>query len=450
GWYPVYVLVVLLLTYLLNQLDRYAIGVTSMYIAQDMHWGDKDCLLNMSYSIAEVGNTSCTINRTLPVAEAEAIGYRVCKYDFNGQGELYQLLAGPVFIVIYTISGIPLGIAADVTSRRNLLAICLLFWSVMTFLTGFSKHYWQLLLLRFGVGIGEAGCTPFATSLIADYFPVNLRASAIGIYNWGIYTGYGISYALGDFVVRANIINQGWRWVYWLASIPGVLIFLLLIFTVKEPARRNEISDSPRFTYCVNTYTCGYLFVALQPFADRTLLMLILAGSVRNAGGYVWAYNTKPYFNKYYPRVVVADFLTWIPLIGGSAGAFFGGFISDRLVGSRGLSARLWVLIMSQAVASPFALLTLLLPPPWAFIALIPSNIIGEMWIGVTLAVIVEVVPSNIRTVAVAIYLFIITNIGGLMPLLIPPIATSTSLRTALILLFPGLYLLSSGLFFIT
>lgn len=78
--------------------------------------------------------------------------------------------------------------------------------------------------------------------------------------------------------------------------------------------------------------------------------MLILAGSIRNAGGYVWAYNTKPFFNKYYPRIVVADYLTWIPLIGGSVGAFVGGFISDRLVGSRGPSARIWVLIISQVV----------------------------------------------------------------------------------------------------
>lgn len=72
------------------------------------------------------------------------------------------------------------------------------------------------------------------------------------------------------------------------------------------------------------------------------------------------------------------------------------------------------VMNILKFLAAPFALLTLLLPPPWSFIALIPSNIIGEMWIGVTLAVVVEVVPSNVRTVAVAIYLFIITNIGKL------------------------------------
>lgn len=69
GWYPVYVLIVLLLVYLLNQLDRYAIGVTSMYIAQDMHWGDKDCILNMSYSREEAGNITCKVNKSLPNTE---------------------------------------------------------------------------------------------------------------------------------------------------------------------------------------------------------------------------------------------------------------------------------------------------------------------------------------------------------------------------------------------
>ena len=58
----------------------------------------------------------------------------------------------------------------------------------------------------------EAGCTPFATSLIADYFGEELRGLAMGVYNWGIYTGYSLSYALGNFVTDANINNQGWRW----------------------------------------------------------------------------------------------------------------------------------------------------------------------------------------------------------------------------------------------
>ena len=78
----------------------------------------------------------------------------VCKWDYNGQGIEYQLIAGPVFIVIYTFSGIFIGFAADKYNRKMMLAGCLIWWSVMTLLTGFVNKYWQLVILRFGLGLG--------------------------------------------------------------------------------------------------------------------------------------------------------------------------------------------------------------------------------------------------------------------------------------------------------
>lgn len=103
-----------------------------------------------------------------------------------------------------------------------------------------------------------------------------------------------------------------------------------------------------------------------------------------------------------------------------------------------------------QVIAAPFAAGALFLNPPWAFISLIPSNIIGEMWVGVTLTVVVELVPNTIRSPAIAGYLFIISIIGGNVPLLVPPLKKVTNLRTALYILFPGLYLLSSVFFLLT
>ena len=86
----------------------------------------------------------------------------------------------------------------------------------------------------------------------------------------------------------------------------------------------------------------------LKTFLQPSLLILFLAGSVRNAGGYVWAYNTQPYFNKYYPDTNVGKFMSWIPLVGGSLGVVLGGAISDRLIKDRGNYARVWVLVFSQ------------------------------------------------------------------------------------------------------
>jgi len=78
----------------------------------------------------------------------------VCKWDHNGQGLQYEILAGPVFIVVYTLAGIPLSVIADYSNRRNLLLTGLVLWSLMTLLTGFVHRYWQLVITRFFLGIG--------------------------------------------------------------------------------------------------------------------------------------------------------------------------------------------------------------------------------------------------------------------------------------------------------
>ncbi|KAJ7378131.1 hypothetical protein OS493_024796 [Desmophyllum pertusum] len=403
GGYAVYVLFLLLGAYLLNQLDRYALAVSSQPMAHDI---------------------KCEWKR------AKNSTQHVCVWDYDGTGSDYQILAGPVFILVYTVSGIPLGFCAGVFHRRNLIVFCLLLWSAMTLVTGFATKYWHLVITRFVLGIGEAGCTPFATSLIADYFPETLRGSALGVYNWGIYIGYSMAFAFGNFITEANIDNKGWRWVFWIAALPGFVLGLLMLLTLKEPARSEKPgvqNISPSFVAdlvsCWLNKKCWRLRVGLQ-------------------------YSTV--LQQYYPDTNVGKYMSWIPLVGGSLGVVLGGFISDRLIKNRGFYMRVWVLIFSQIFAAPFAAGALFLQPPWAFISLIPSNIIGEMWVGVTLTVVVELVPNTIRSPAIAGYLFIISIIGGNVPLLVPPLKNVTSLRTALYILFPGLYLVSSVFFLLT
>jgi MFS family permease len=81
-------------------------------------------------------------------------GLHPCKWDYNGQGIEYQIVAGPVFILIYTFAGIFISFAADKYNRKIMLASCLIFWSAMTLLTGFVNSYWQIVILRFGLGLG--------------------------------------------------------------------------------------------------------------------------------------------------------------------------------------------------------------------------------------------------------------------------------------------------------
>ncbi|XP_077986710.1 MFS-type efflux pump MSMEG_3705-like [Glandiceps talaboti] len=448
--YAVYVLILLLIAYLLNQLDRYALAIVTQPMAQDIHYGDQSCLKNNS--VPDVECIDFKNEASCDSAISNSSEYP-CTWDYNGQGFQYQILAGPIFIVIYTFIGIPLGFAADRTNRKNLLATCLIFWSLMTLLTGFAQEYWHLLILRLGLGIGEAGCTPFATSLIADYFDASQRGSALGVYNWGIYLGFSLSFAVGNFITQANINGQGWRWVFWICGIPGIVHGFLIFLTLREPERKMGVKDLPE-TRKVNEYTQVSCWqktkVVAKPFFNPSLLMICFAGSIRNGAGYVWAYNTQPYFNAYYPEINVGNWMSWIPLVSGSIGVVFGGFISDRVVKRSGPVARIWVVIVSLMVAAPFAALTLLLAPPWAFICQIPTYIFGEMWVGVTLAVIVELVPASVRTASVAVYFFIITNIGGSMPLLVPVLDHAINLRIALIILYPGMYVAGALLYLLS
>lgn len=462
GLYQLYALVLFLFTYLLNQLDRYMLAITVKPMAQDIHFGDKGCMAMANYTDGDLGNVKCNSTKQDVCLATSINGSQlVCTWDYVGQGIEYQLLAGPVFIVIYTFAGIFISFAADKYNRKMMLAGCLIWWSIMTILTGFIQKYWQLVIVRFGLGFGEAGCTPFVASMLADIYPSELRGTAMGIYNWGIYMGYSLSYALGNLITQANINGQGWRWSFFISGIPGVLIGLLIIITLKEPERKEASKEaklgetSGKATESLSV--CKKLGHILRPFLAPSLILAVIAGSVRNAAGYVFAYNTQPYFIGIgQSKDEIAKYMAWIPIVGGSLGVMVGGFISDRVVKGRGIYARVAVVIASQLIASPFAAGTLFLNPPYAYICQIPCYLFGEMWIGITLAIVVELVPSTIRTSAVAVYLFIISNIGGNMPLLVPPIQQlfedngfekAQSLRGALYILYPGLYVLGAILF---
>ncbi|XP_007898355.2 protein spinster homolog 1 [Callorhinchus milii] len=446
GAYPIYVLSLLLLTYLLNQLDRYVLAIVAQPLAQDLHFGDRSCLQNGS---EWQGHLPCangsSEERCLSFLNDNGSHY--CKWDFNGNGWEYQVIAGPVFILIYTFMGVVMGFLADATNRKNLLSLSLFLWSLLTLLMGFAKRYWHLVLMRFGQAIGEAGCTPFAVSLIMDYFPAVARGSAMGVYNWGIYGGYSLAYAIGSYIPRANINGMGWRWAFFLSGMPGLLLGVVLAVTVREPPRAGGAGEEEAVG---NMTLREKLRTTVRSFLNPPLLLLCLAGSVRNAGGYVWAYNAQNYFNFYYSQVDVGRWLSWIPLVGGFLGALLGGVISDRVVQKRGLHARIWVLVISQVAAAPCVAGALWLKPPYCFLSLIPGCMLGEMWGGVTLTIVVELVGPAIRSCAVGFYLFIISNVGGNAPLLLPALSQHWGLRGALLLLYPGTYLAGSLLFLLT
>ena len=158
-----------------------------------------------------------------------------------------SLLMGFSFAIFYTIMGIPLGRMADSKSRRGLVTVGIIVWSVMTALCGLAKHYWQLFIFRIGVGVGEAALSPAAYSMIADYFPPSKRATAISVYSMGIYIGSGIAFLLGGLIVEF-VTAQGavtlpvlgetrpWQVVFYVLGASG-LLFSFAFLLIKEPKR---------------------------------------------------------------------------------------------------------------------------------------------------------------------------------------------------------------------
>ena len=142
-------------------------------------------------------------------------------------------LTGVSLALFYVVLGFPISWLIDRGNRRNIIAFCVIAWSVMTAFCGLSKNYIQLLLSRIGVGIGEAGGTPGANSIISDYFPQSKRPMALTVFSLGAPIGAWIGADI------AGIVNDhyNWRTVFLVLGIPGVIVGLLIFFTVREPRR---------------------------------------------------------------------------------------------------------------------------------------------------------------------------------------------------------------------
>jgi predicted MFS family arabinose efflux permease len=152
-------------------------------------------------------------------------------------------LTGVSLALFYVTMGIPLSWVADRHNRKNLLAISMTIWSAMTALCGMSQGYMQLLLARIGVGIGEAGGTPSCNAIVADYFPADRRAMAMTVFALGAPIGAW----LGADMAGAVAAEYGWRAAFYVLGIPGILLALIVYFTVKEPKRGqlDAVSEEP-------------------------------------------------------------------------------------------------------------------------------------------------------------------------------------------------------------
>lgn len=327
------------------------------------------------------------------------------KAEFGASDKQMGLLTGFAFAIFYTVAGIPVARLADVWVRRSVIAIGLALWSGMTALTGFSRSFLELALVRIGVGIGEAGGTPPSHALISDYFPPKRRATALGIFSLGVPIGTMVGYSLGGWLGD----QLGWRAAFVWMGLPGLALALLVRLTVREP--RHGQFDAPRPASERRATTGQVLRHLFSLSSFRWIVPGVCLASFSGYGFAIW----KPVFLMRVHDFSMTQAGLWIGLLSGATGflsTLAGGFIADWLA-RRDAAWALRLCAFSILAALPFQLAFLLYPDPMIALALfIPGGLVGGMWPPPSYAATQNLVPPHMRALASAILLFFLNLIG--------------------------------------
>lgn len=327
-----------------------------------------------------------------------------------------SLLMGLSFALFYTVCGIPLGRVADTRSRRGLIAVGILFWSAATAACGIARMYWQFLLCRIGVGVGEAALSPAAYSLIADSFPAERRATAISVYSMGVYLGSGLAFLVGGLVIQLASAQgevtlpllgevRPWQLIFLILGAAGVT-FTLLMMAVKEPARRGAGAGVAVPLSEVGRYIR----------ANRRTVLLHNFGF---AGLAFAGYGSAAWVPTFYIRTYgwdasqVGIVYGSIVAVFGCLGIVFGGRLADWMAKRGRSDANMRVGLYAALGALPMVVLFPLMDSAfWASVLMAPTVFCLSMPFGVAPAAIQEIMPNSMRGQASAIYLFVITLFG--------------------------------------
>jgi MFS family permease len=320
------------------------------------------------------------------------------------------LLSGLAFAAVYATFALPIAQLAERWNRRSLISISLAVWSGITALTGLVSNFTQLLFARAAVGIGEAGASPASHSIISDIFPLNRRASALAFYSAGINVGILAGFLIGGW------INEffGWRVAFMVAGAPGILLAIILRFTVAEPAKGQAqgiraTGQTPRF-----------LDTAKGLWGKVTFRHLAWAGTLQTVMNF-GIVNWMPSFMIRVHGMSTGEVGTWLALSIGAAGAlgtFGGGLLADRLA-ERDRRYYQWVPAASAAVMVPLMCVVLLLADStFAMLVFMIPACLMSMCMGPLLASTHALADIRSKAVASAILFFITNLIGvGLGPL---------------------------------
>ncbi|MDB5396285.1 MAG: transporter [Rhodospirillales bacterium] len=351
---------------------------------------------------------------TFSMVDKMAIGVLLdpIKHDFDLSDKQLGLLTGIAFSLFFAVAGIPLGIVADRGNRRNLIAICITIWSMATAACGLTTGLGQLLSLRLIVGAGESGATPSAVSMISDLFPARERAKALAIYYLFTPIGSGIGLTVGAILVTA----YGWRTTLIMAGLPGLLIVVILLLTVKEPRRLNthghldHSAAAPPFREALK-------FIATQRSLLHICAAITLVTIAVNAFG-MWMY---PFFTRvdHIPPAAAGWQISLATFPASGIGMILVGIIADRLA-RRDERWRVWIPAMLAFSCFPLAVAAISAKNPVVGLAFTGVWMVGgTAWYGASYAACQTLVHPRMRATISSILLLLTTLLGfGIGPLL--------------------------------
>jgi MFS family permease len=360
------VLMLLLVAYIFNYLDRQILGILAGPIIGELHLSDRQ----------------------------------------------FGLLSGPPFAILYSVLGIPFAYLADRTSRSRVVAAAVAIWSAFTALCGTAVSFWQFFAFRMGVGIGEAGGVAPSYALIADYFEPRRRARALAIFSLGVPIGLSLGTLLGAYIAHAI----SWRAAFFTMGVAGVLLAPVMLIVVRDVPRANVPSAAP----------IGQVFPMLA--RKPVFWLMAFAASSSSLCGYGLATWTPTVLERSFHLGLLerGQFMASVVFIGGCTGVFAGGWLADRFGHrDRGWYAKLPAI--AWLITAPTFAAGLMAPSLWlAWPLLLIPNALNILWLGPVITAVQHLVPQRMRSTASASFLLINNLIGlGVGPYLIGAISTA-------------------------
>ncbi len=342
---------------------------------------------------------------------------------------------GSSFLFVYAIATLPLGVLADRSIRKNIVAVCVGIWSVATVLAGFTMNFLQLFGVRSVLGIGEAGYLPASLSLLGDFFSKEKRGRILSYWSSSTLVGAAVGFTLGGLVADAF----GWRYAFFLVGLPG-LIAAYLAWRVLEPARGafDSADGSEHAAETIQSHGSidkgfGKALKKLRTIPTYWTLVAALVFSFFTIGG--TAYWLPSYIvDEFHLSVGRAGLISGAVLVGsGLIGTVAGGWLAD-LVQRRRPEGRLLVAAGGFLIGAPLVVIALLIHNLPLFIAVFVIAAISlNFCIGPLYAVIQDVISPVLRATAIGLALLLAHLLGdAAAPFVIGAIANNTSLGIAL------------------